>query len=83
MSDWTQEEYKELRQRKFKSELTEDEESYEQIETFGKQAEPVDWRTLGKVTPVTDQGNCGNCWAHASTGAMESAHAIANDIEPV
>jgi C1A family cysteine protease len=35
-----------------------------------------DWRTKGKVTPIKSQ-QCGDCWAFASIGQMESALLVA------
>jgi C1A family cysteine protease len=45
----------------------------------------MDWTNGGSynnatdyVTPVRDQGNCGSCWAFATTGALESYWLIKN-----
>jgi hypothetical protein len=37
----------------------------------------VNWVMAGAVTPVQDQGQCGDCYAFAAMGALSSAMAIA------
>ncbi len=38
-----------------------------------------DWRDYGKVTPVKDQGSCGDCWNFSAMGTYEGSYSIRNN----
>lgn len=42
-----------------------------------------DWRALGGMTPVKDQGNCGGTWAYAPVGALEALYKITNHTQVI
>ncbi|KAN0036993.1 hypothetical protein ACTFIV_002319 [Dictyostelium citrinum] len=40
----------------------------------------VDWKNLGFVTSIKNQGQCGGCYSFATCAVLESAHLIKNNL---
>jgi C1A family cysteine protease len=71
MSDWTEEEYKNILTYKSEGEKT-----IVDAEVNPLGYSPVNWVTEGCISPIKDQGQCGSCWAFSTQAMMENASCI-------
>lgn len=73
-ADWTPSEYKRLLGYKPNS----GRKNATEMVSNSLQAPPlsIDWRDMGAVNAVKDQGQCGSCWTFSAVGSIESRYQI-------
>lgn len=50
------------------------------LQTVAFDFPPINWVTLGKMSPVKNQGFCGSCYTYSAVAAIESALIINQNI---